>query len=299
MAPMKELRWVVMTSVLLCSGLAAQQPATQVATPADSQGPKADSNGMTVYVVGGDVSAPKLISSTAELMPPEECRDKIQGRVALEFVLDKAGIPRDIGYRGSDRVDLFDTAEKILRSERFIPAMRNGEGVPVSFLGILTLSACHARKAAARDEKAPGFQLIGKGTVFQLIEKPSQALSPLPITDEDAQYALGYTDIKEPIEGGYKLESVGGGVNPPVPLNSVQAEFSPEAKEHHISGVVLVHLAVDPQGMPRDIRVIRPCGFGLDDEAIKAVRSYRFKPAVRGHEPVPVFIVVEVNFRFR
>jgi protein TonB len=36
---------------------------------------------------------------------------------------------------------------------------------------------------------------------------------------------------------------------------------------------------------------------GLDEKAIEAVNQYRFKPAMKDGEPVPVRITVEVNFR--
>jgi protein TonB len=36
---------------------------------------------------------------------------------------------------------------------------------------------------------------------------------------------------------------------------------------------------------------------GLDDNAIKAVQQYRFKPAMEGGKPVPVELNVEVNFQ--
>jgi TonB family protein len=44
--------------------------------------------------------------------------------------------------------------------------------------------------------------------------------------------------------------------------------------------------------------VVRPLGMGLDEEALKAVRKYKFKPALMdGKTPVPVEINMEVNFR--
>jgi TonB family protein len=83
----------------------------------------------------------------------------------------------------------------------------------------------------------------------------------------------------------------------PVPLNSVEALFSDEARSKRISGVCFISLVVDAQGMPRNLRVIRPLGYGLDQKALEAVRKYRFKPAMRSGTPVPVMITVEVNFR--
>ncbi len=91
---------------------------------------------------------------------------------------------------------------------------------------------------------------------------------------------------------------VGGGISAPVPLNTVEAEFSDEARRAKYQGVCLIQMIVDAHGMPRDPRVVRALGMGLDQKALEAVRKYRFKPALKdGKIPVPVMITVEVNFR--
>ena len=97
---------------------------------------------------------------------------------------------------------------------------------------------------------------------------------------------------------GGGLYHVGGGVSAPVPLNSVEAEFSDEARRAKYQGVCLISLIVDAQGNPQNPRVVRALGMGLDEKALEAVRKYKFKPAMKdGHVPVPVMITVEVNFR--
>jgi len=97
---------------------------------------------------------------------------------------------------------------------------------------------------------------------------------------------------------GGGLYHVGGGVSAPVPLNSVEAEFSDEARRAKYQGVCLISLIVDAQGNPQNPRVVRALGMGLDEKAIEAVRKYKFKPALKdGRTPVPVMITVEVNFR--
>ena len=91
---------------------------------------------------------------------------------------------------------------------------------------------------------------------------------------------------------------VGGGISAPVPLNTVEAEFSDEARRAKYQGVCLIEMIVDAHGNPVDPHVIRALGMGLDEKALEAVRKYRFKPAMKdGKTPVPVMITVEVNFR--
>src|SRR5208337_1843939 len=50
-------------------------------------------------------------------------------------------------------------------------------------------------------------------------------------------------------------------------------------------------------GRPQQIRVQRPLGMGLDEKAIEAVKMWKFEPARKDGQPVPVMINVEVNFR--
>jgi TonB family protein len=73
--------------------------------------------------------------------------------------------------------------------------------------------------------------------------------------------------------------------------------YTQEARQARIQGVVLVGLIVDATGAPREIRVIRPLGHGLDEQAVIAVSQYRFTPAQYHGKPVPVEINIEVNFR--
>jgi TonB family protein len=91
---------------------------------------------------------------------------------------------------------------------------------------------------------------------------------------------------------------VGGGISAPVPLNNIEAKYSPEARQARIQGVCLITLVVDAKGMPQNPRVIKGLGHGLDEKAVEAVKKYRFKPATKlDGAPVPVQIAVEVNFR--
>lgn len=98
--------------------------------------------------------------------------------------------------------------------------------------------------------------------------------------------------------GGYGggLYHVGGGVTPPRLIYQVDAEFSDEARKAKYQGQCVVQVIVDTNGIPRNPRVVRALGMGLDQKAIDAVKQYRFKPAMLGGRPVPVEIDVLVDF---
>jgi TonB family protein len=90
---------------------------------------------------------------------------------------------------------------------------------------------------------------------------------------------------------------VGNGVSAPRALETPDPEYSEEARKAKYQGVVVLWLIVGPDGKPRDIRVSRPLGMGLDQKAIEAVNRWRFEPAMKDGHPVAVQINVEVNFR--
>jgi protein TonB len=96
---------------------------------------------------------------------------------------------------------------------------------------------------------------------------------------------------------GGGVHRIGGGVSPPVVLYSPEPEFSEEARKAKVAGNVLVYLQVDTNGNPRNVRVLKGIGLGLDEKAMEAVRHYKFKPAMENGKPVIVEMNVEVNFQ--
>ncbi len=99
--------------------------------------------------------------------------------------------------------------------------------------------------------------------------------------------------------GGYGggVMTVGGGVSAPLVIHSVEPEFTEDARRSDLQGTVSIELIVDAQGDPQDVRVVHQLGMGLDQKAVDAVRQYRFRPAMYQGHPVPVQMVIEVDFR--
>ena len=89
---------------------------------------------------------------------------------------------------------------------------------------------------------------------------------------------------------------VGGAISAPRALSSPDPEYTEEARIAKTQGTCVLWLIVDEKGRPRNIRVVRGLGFGLDAKAIEAVRQWRFQPALKDGAPVNVQISVEVGF---
>lgn len=94
--------------------------------------------------------------------------------------------------------------------------------------------------------------------------------------------------------GAYRI---GGGVSPPSVIFKVEPEYSEEARKAKFQGTVVLFVIVDEHGNPKDLRVIRPLGLGLDQKAIEAVEKWKFSPGKKDGKPVPVQATIEVNFR--
>jgi protein TonB len=94
---------------------------------------------------------------------------------------------------------------------------------------------------------------------------------------------------------------VGAGVTPPIPVREVKPQYTSGAMQARVQGNVLLACVVEPDGSVGDVRVVRSLdsALGLDSEAIKAVRQWRFRPGTRTGEPVAVQVTIELTFTLR
>ena len=98
--------------------------------------------------------------------------------------------------------------------------------------------------------------------------------------------------------GVYRL---GSGVVSPVDIFKPKPSYTAEAMRARIQGSVWVQCVVQTNGKCTDIEVVRHLDerFGLDQEAVKSVRQWIFKPGTRLGQPVPVLVTIEVEFALR
>src|SRR6266567_2117318 len=89
----------------------------------------------------------------------------------------------------------------------------------------------------------------------------------------------------------------GGGVSAPQLIYDPEPEYSEEARKQKYQGVVVLQVIVGEDGRPRDVRIARSLGLGLDEKALEAVRQWRFAPGMLNGKPVAVLVNIQVNFR--
>src|SRR3954463_359260 len=93
----------------------------------------------------------------------------------------------------------------------------------------------------------------------------------------------------------------GNGVTSPRVIKEVKPSYTGEAMRARIQGLVTMEAIVMPDGSVGNVQIIKSLdnSFGLDKEAIKTVKQWRFEPGRRLGQPVPVLIVIEMTFTLR
>ena len=96
------------------------------------------------------------------------------------------------------------------------------------------------------------------------------------------------------IGGG--IYRVVGGASQPVAIYSPDPEYSDEARKARLQGRVELEMIIDETGRPRNIRILKSLGLGLDEEAMKTAAKWRFKPGMKDGKPVPVMAFLDIGF---
>jgi len=83
----------------------------------------------------------------------------------------------------------------------------------------------------------------------------------------------------------------------PRPVFTADPEYSQEARDAHYEGSCVLWMIVGSDGKPRNIKVVRTLGLGLDEKAIEAVKQWKFEPGMMDGKPVAVQVNLKMSFR--
>ncbi len=266
--------------------LAAQQTVPQSTVIPDSYLPDAAPfSYKTAFYAGSGITAPELLALNVTDLASGHCK-KVDGTARLSMIVSEDGRPEEIYLLRATGNDLDKLALKIARDDRFNPGGLNGRPAPTAVSDEITLHTCIRETSNDQGQKVAA--IILKSTPEQKVELQQE---PAPATTHLAD------DLAEKQTKEGPPYKVGGPVSAPVPIHTVEARFTDQARSAKYQGACLISLIVDPQGMPTNLRVARPLGMGLDLNAIEAIRHYRFTPAMKNGVPVPVSITIEIDFR--
>lgn len=93
-----------------------------------------------------------------------------------------------------------------------------------------------------------------------------------------------------------QVEHVGGKVTAPKANYTPDPSYTDEARMAKYQGTTVMSVLIDPTGTVKGIRIVRPLGMGLDEQAATSISTWRFTPAEREGKPFAVEVRVEVQF---
>ena len=218
-----------------------------------------------VYKPGNGVSAPVVVKEVKPEYTAEAMRARVEGTVTLECVVQADGAIGEVRVAKALHPGLDQEAIKAVKQWRFKPGLKDGK--PVAVRVTLEMS-------------------------FTLRDKPPQPLFPVPpLAPGDA----GGKGQKE----APRVYKVGNGVSAPVAIKQVKPQYTADAKRAKVEGTVELECVVEPTGSVGDVTVTRSLNEGLDQEAIKAAKQWRFETGTKDGKAVPVLITLEMTFTLK
>lgn len=211
------------------------------------------------------VVAPRPISVVTPTYPKQARKKKIEGPVVLHAVVTLDGTLQDITVVSGNPI-LADAALEAVRQWRYQPSKINGEPVEAQHEIVITF------------KKDGGAVYLGPDDL-----SPDVPLEPSP-------------DIQQRILAGEFFSSGSKGVKYAQGTYMPDPEYAETARRAKYQCTNILSLIVDADGQTLSVWVVKPCGEGLDEKSIAAVQQWKFSPATKDGEAVPVLINVETSF---
>jgi protein TonB len=81
-------------------------------------------------------------------------------------------------------------------------------------------------------------------------------------------------------------------------LHCPEPPYTDEARKAKLQGNVTLRVLIGADGRAARIQLVQGLGLGLDEQALQAVRSWRFAPARDARrQPVPTWVTIETRFQ--
>jgi len=95
--------------------------------------------------------------------------------------------------------------------------------------------------------------------------------------------------------------TAGDGVSLPVVTRQVAPQYTPEAMKNRIEGSVELSAVVLATGTVGEVQVVQSLDtkYGLDEQAVKAVKQWEFKPGTKDGKAVAVRVSVKMRFTLK
>lgn len=221
-----------------------------------------------------------------------------------------AALLHDIGRYYHLRVK-YDSAERFYRMScgirvRLLGREHPGVGACLNDLAVLyenqafySKAEAYYRTALLIREKNPGPDHVD--TILTQ-EHFARLLHKLSRPDEAAEFEERCRAFREAqLQPGETVDlgplATGTITQPAALLEQTEPDYTDEARIANQEGSVLLQADIDTDGYARNIRILRHLGLGLDEQAIEAVRQWRFRPARSNGRKAASRVRLEIAFR--
>ena len=171
------------------------------------------------------------------------------------------------------------------------------------------LTFARALWGASRRDEARGHALAARGLADSDQERAAvqatleffDRATTTPAASRAASATSQNATAPRPVSTPQGVLLPGAGVTAPRVLREAKPQYTPEALANRIEGAVGLQAVVLPDGTVGDVQVTKSLDrtYGLDDEAIKAAKQWRFEPGTREGAPVPVLVAIEMTFTLK
>ena len=150
-------------------------------------------------------------------------------------------------------------------------------------------------------------EVVGAVAELRPVESPSRGPGAGPGADGGRGPGIGPGDGNQlgdadgPGTGDEGWRPGGNGVTWPRLVREVKPNYTPDAMRAQVEGMVELDILVLADGSVGRVNIVRSLDarFGLDQEAINAVRRWRFDPGRRLGKAVATRVAVELSFNLR
>ena len=218
------------------------------------------------YLLPGQdgVSSPRRINDSAgrPVYPEELRKNRVQGRVILQAVIDRSGDVRDVKVLSSDHPSFSRSAIAAVEQWRYEPATLDGSPVGVYFTAVIEFD-------------------LGQGKTRDKQHAP--LLKVLP-------------PVSMPV--GQALDPGKDGVSSPrrIEESAVKPVYPEEMRQAKVEGRVILQCVIDRSGGVREIEVLRTDHESFSEFAIAALKQWRYEPAMLEEKPVEFLFTVVIEF---
>jgi len=161
----------------------------------------------------------------------------------------------------------------------------------------LVLSPTPLAQVSPATAAGTGAASAASAEVPQLVAPAGPTPTPTPPTPAPAAAVATASPASRPAPA----DPADPAVRPPALISEDPVPYPRRAMSARLAAVVVVRALVEETGRVVEATVTQPSGqpaaYGFDEAALKRVRSRKYRPARRNNVPVPIWVVIRVEFR--